>query len=60
MRLYLQEGMPVMITQNQDCLCGIANGQLGKIQFEPGTTWKTVADESLEGILVKLAGSQLL
>jgi len=49
--------MPVMITQNQDCLCGIANGQLGKIskiQFEPGTTWKTVADESMGGILVNI------
>jgi len=57
MRLYLQQGMPVMITHNQDCICGIANGQLGtisKIQFQPETKWTTMADESMGGILVKV------
>lgn len=57
MRLYLQEGMPVMITQNQDCVCGIANGQLGtvsKVQFDPETSWVVKTDDSMGGIPVRI------
>lgn len=58
MRLYLQEGMAVMITYNQDCVCGLANGQLGtvtRIQFGEGTKWTVVSDDFMGGIPVKVA-----
>jgi hypothetical protein len=55
--LYIQIGMPVMITFNQNVDLGVANGQLGtvvRVQFSPSTTWTVVPDPSLDNALVRV------